>query len=549
MMRKIGILFVFLSVMLLLVIISVVSAENDAGVRVIALGNSVISPVAHEELRFDDSDSDVVLGTSLTSMDDDYGTDVYLEVNARDTLAYSYVFDEPIDLTKASSSHPISVTFLGTTFEITSIDSSKGFTATIDGVSQSFEDGDPYYGEDAANPDWVWNLENLDVEGEQVFEIENDFLHNDISDALTVGDCISLPNDSPAVCFEGLTVDDADYVTYAMMLSTSSDLSHTFPTLTSVDAIELMSFTSGGFELQPYTTGSGAIQEETSVVTTKQLWLYAPGATDILADGSAAGSTGTLWLAVLYKDTSDSQVKLFGYVAMNGANEIARVNYGETKDSNIVLKTTSDFDSNSLNLTLDINGTGLDDGEDDLGISWGLSSYTFDSLGDTRSIEEAKELFWGPEASPTYIGTKAENYRSRYGIIIQNPKSNGAADEVELSIPSDQVFALVSVPNVLTAKTSEKELATCEEDLTSCEEADAKTPYQCYSDAQCASIAACVSGTCKLKSAPIKKGVLSRVRKAPELSSSLVWLLALIAFVIVGGAAYWLGTKKRRTKK
>ncbi|MDP3919139.1 MAG: S-layer protein, partial [Nanoarchaeota archaeon] len=99
-----------------------------------------------------------------------------------------------------------------------------------------------------------------------------------------------------------------------------------------------------------------------------------------------------------------------------------------------------------LNMTLDIVGdvtADLPENLDDMDIAWGLASGVFNKLGATSNTEEGKELLWGP--SDINLGTKDEDHRSNYGIIIKNPKSNGASDRVEFSIPQDQVFANIVI--------------------------------------------------------------------------------------------------------
>jgi len=58
----------------------------------------------------------------------------------------------------------------------------------------------------------------------------------------------------------------------------------------------------------------------------------------------------------------------------------------------------------------------------------------------------AKEIIWkGDQWGDARLGTKDENHRTRYGIVIVDPKSNGAFDRVELKIPDHQIRAMISV--------------------------------------------------------------------------------------------------------
>ena len=91
-------------------------------------------------------------------------------------------------------------------------------------------------------------------------------------------------------------------------------------------------------------------------------------------------------------------------------------------------------------------------------MNWFLIGGLFNSLGATQSSEEADELRWnGTNSAPATdinLGTKDEDHRSRYGIIIRDPKSHGASDEVVLDIPGDQVQANVVVKGTTAATKS-----------------------------------------------------------------------------------------------
>ena len=491
-----------------------------------------------EQLQME-TKTDPVIQSSLTSSDDDYTSNVYLEVTARDRIRFAYKFDESINLSKSSSTQPLEIDFLGDHLTITSIDSATKFTAyvgeehylvvdeevtvdvsgedktvslqdvsstsavvVVDGVSEiitngntqtvngveitvddvfsrtersessanliigaesseSYQNGDAYLGEDKDDPNWVWNLAGLSTQGTaQTFRVENDFVYNDISDEPPEpGVCIDLPNAYVQICFDSLTVDDADYATYVFELDTSTDLSDAIAGNYSVSSIYLHTSVDEGFEMVAYTNSTSADPNVTSTVRAKELWLYTPAGDGTHASGVNPTGSGK-WISLFYKDTSDSKVKLFGEVnTATLAQEIVRINYGNTKDTNIVLDTGSNSQpgTQTLNLTLDIIGDStndLGDGVDDLDILWGLGvdNGTITSLGDTVSSEEADELSWG-YANLT-IGTKDEDHRTYYGVIIENPKGNGASDQVELKIPQDQVMANIVVKGTSTTVSS-----------------------------------------------------------------------------------------------
>lgn len=499
--------------------------------------------------------NDPIVATSLSSSDDDYKSDVHLEVNTRDVVRFFYKFDESVNISKATSADPLNIDFLGDKMKITSIDSAgnkftayvgdehyiktdesvdvdvdgvskkvtllevsstsalidvdgvtkiiaDGSTSTVNGVevtvddvfsrteraessanliigkqsSETYTDGDAYVGEDKDDPNWVWNLANLATQGTtENLSIENDFVFNDIdSGAKAVGECVSLPNDYVKICFNSLSVSEDDYSTYTFKLDTSADFSDTLSTNTSVPALSIRTDASEGLELTAYAISPTVAPNETSTKRTKEVWIYTGGApaanTNAYVNGSnytggSGSQTETKWLGVFYKDTSASKVKMFGQLASNSSTNgvaVLRLNYGNTKDTNLVLQldhgVAAADTAARINFTIDVTSddSGFPGEQDDLMMDWGLAAAngSFDSLGDTRSTEEATELLYGHSAAPTNIGTKDEDHRTMYGIVIKNPKTNGASDTVELSVPSDQVKANVVIEGTSTTVSS-----------------------------------------------------------------------------------------------
>jgi len=492
---------------------------------------------AHEELQLPDQTQPVV-ATSLSSSEDDYATDVFLEVPQRDLIQFAYVFDESVNLSTTSADDPLDIDFLGYSMKITSIPSATSIVArvgeehylavddtvtieidgaektvtlkdvssssavievdgvteiisddateTVNGVevtvdevfsrtersessanifvgkesSETYNSGDEFINEDEDNPDWVWRFSGLRTAGtSQQIEIENDFTADDPEDhPPAVGECIDLPNDYAQICFDSLTVEEEDYATYTFELETSSNLDDVFPSNTSVPAIYASTSVDEGFELS--TSASGLLLNGTQTgKEAKEVWLYTPAGSQAFSSGPASSAVDAKWLAIFYKDTGDNKVKLWGHVPVtNASNEIFRINYGNTEDTNVVLRTVAmTAPDTNISLRFDVNGDStndLDDGADDFRMEWGLSAAnaSINALGDTRSTEEAQELKWS--AALSTLGTKDEDHRTLYGIIIRNPDSHGASDEVELSIPQDQVFANIIIKGTSTTVSS-----------------------------------------------------------------------------------------------
>ena len=84
----------------------------------------------------------VTVDTSLTAQEDDYQTDVVLEV-AKDSIKYYYTFDEAIQLNTTTSSDPLELEFLGKTIKIMNVDTfiEGKFTAIV-GTEYFLNSGD-----------------------------------------------------------------------------------------------------------------------------------------------------------------------------------------------------------------------------------------------------------------------------------------------------------------------------------------------------------------------------------------------------------------------
>jgi hypothetical protein len=141
----------------------------------------------------------------------------------------------------------------------------------------------------------------------------------------------------------------------------------------------------------------------------------------------------------------------------------ARLNYLKTKDSNLRISMTPLNVNTTKGFVVSARGdssTELDPLTDDLVINFSVGTGNFTGLGLTAAKEEAGELTWGIGGGGgnngtgtlawTQVGAKDEDHRTKYGIIIRDPKSNGASDKVVLEVPGDQVQANVVVKGAST---------------------------------------------------------------------------------------------------
>ena len=490
----------------------------------------------------------VSVETSLTSSEDDYQTDVVLEI-ARDSIKYYYTFNEALNLSLATTSIPFEAKFLGKNLKITDIDDTdfskftayvgseyfmnsgdsvvsegktvklsrvgsggaividvdgvtetitSGGTETINGIEitndetfydsnnqaasaatlvvgkdsqETYKDGDAYPGEDEDNPDWVWNTGNLkdgtatttSTTGEftgPYLGIENDFVYNDDSDnPPKIGECLDMPNNYVSICLDSLTVSDDNYATYTFEYDNSADLSDADGGLTAAKTIYIHTSKSEGLVIDRSDLGT-VNGTSTSDIKTDKMWLYMQSDAVGTEGDNMSGTVSEA--GVFYKDQDTNKVTLAGKVNVSlGGLPFAHINFDNTKDSDIVmqLNASETVINTDVELTLvPYHSTNLPEYNDNISMVWGRSSHQFAALGSSASSEEASELQWNGAWSAgaiarQAIGTKDEDHRTRYGIIVRDPKSHGASDEVVLDIPGDQVEANVVLKGI-SAKTS-----------------------------------------------------------------------------------------------
>ena len=425
--------------------------------------------------------------SSLSGTEDDYKDGVYLELD-KGALGYQYVFDSPINLTKASEDEPVRISFLGKSLSITGADSDSftaqvgtelfmnvGDTVTVDGhtivlknvasngdsvvvsvdgktevvsgtetvegleiqvgetfaadtltersatlivgkdATATYQDGDEFVvpcatfqTEDCSkdNPDWVWNLEGLDT-NEPTLAVTNDFRIDSFDDVpVTVGG--SYDFGGYKVQFNGLTVPDDKYISLEIEPDTSVDLSDVLAGQTSEPTMVVRSSQPETIELP-----NGA--------RTSTLYL-------------SVNDTNASVFDVVYKD-SNNRLKYAGAVGHEDA--IGNIRYQDTKGDNVQINAYNDGDTAIVFDIVDDDG----DVDETVAVVFGQTDGDFTHLGAEADKEEAEELWY----NDLTIGSKDSNLRTQYGIVVQDPESNGANDRVKLRIPADQVRADVSL--------------------------------------------------------------------------------------------------------
>ncbi|MFH0797875.1 MAG: hypothetical protein V1906_00525, partial [Candidatus Woesearchaeota archaeon] len=234
-----------------------------------------------------------------------------------------------------------------------------------------------------------------------------------------------------------------------------------------------------GIELPAY-TGANDLQNETASVTTENVWLYY----DVV--GSISGNIhNDGYIDVFYKDKVSNEMKWHGSV--NGINgTILAVNYGDTNgagENGKVRLLKDNISTDAVEFKLDVNYNSENNRircyvNDCLKMKWGLSNGRFDSLGQTTSLPEPDELTvknlcsypWPPNNYEwiVEVGSKNEDHRNSYGIIIKNPAEQSLNNRVSLLIPNEQVMANIVIGNKDLIKPEEDNI----EEGSSCWDSD-----------------------------------------------------------------------------
>jgi len=401
-----------------------------------------------------DQQKNVSLQTSLTSSDDDYKSDVRLEFE-KSSMIYLYSFDDIIPMGEISRENPLEINFLGHNLKIVRWTSFTRILACIDKENcteqelVSIQDGGKYFGgddtcsnDDSKDPDcWKWVVKSINSTGKTVFTdtttngiywtpsfsgggpvlaLQNNFALNDYKDnPLKPGECASFPNDYLSVCFDSLSTNDADNLNLTFQKDTGFDVkARQAGVIRPAGDVALLISSSVPNSLA-IDTSSKYFQGKKTVNNTRtsKIWL---------------GSMNESNVNVYYED-SNGITQLAGMIRNNAT--FAYIDYGRIKGtSGTSVTLNAKMNYNNLELEIEPADYDLSPHSDTLWMNWKyMSTGSLNGLGYMMSSEEADELKW----EGARIGTKDEDHRTKFGIIIKNPKGGGSFDRITLEIPND----------------------------------------------------------------------------------------------------------------
>jgi len=429
--------------------------------------------------------------TSATKFTAYVGTTYSMNVGDSVTVEGKTVTLKNVGSTCSATAGSVMLDIDGTTYTASGTQTKGGIEITIDDCfysdtlseraatlvmgkesSASYQNGDKYLKADnICNDDpndtdcWEWIVAGLTgglatsgtpPSAGTILGIQSAWVINDDSDKpITAGGCYKFPNDYAEVCLDSLTVKDENYETLTFKIVDGVNFAPCKATLTNQQGLLIESSAEDGLQLESDAWTGSYITTDTR---TERLWL---------TYNSTVYVDEHMKIMGMFIGTDGTKTCL-GTHEISGAasNTLGRVYYGETKDTNVEFDINgTNAVANNINITLDIEGkttTDLPSSYDDLFIRLGHAvNATFTKIGSTANTEESDELQWcSPKGSCTAktaditIGTKDEDQRTMYGIIVENPKSHGASDEVVLKVPSDQVMATVIIKGPSTTVSS-----------------------------------------------------------------------------------------------
>ena len=307
----------------------------------------------------------------------------------------------------------------GGMWQIQKVDIISGITKV---GTVTYRDGDAFIGENKNNPKWVWNLEGLTTSN-PTLGVENDWKYRGVSDrdtgvssAIGVRQCTNLPNNYITICFADIVGLNENIDNYAISFEENIDLSGAGGRFSTYIARNVITISSN----------------------TQSIDLH-----------SSASHVVTNYVALVIDDLDSNKINLF-YKGSRGF-----VFFSDLANSKVAL--SNDW-SNDLRLDL-MSGSGdlyslhINSPVDVISALFRASGGRgFSSLGSTRGYEESGELVWQSDDPNTgvalyslNIGAIDADLRTLYGVVIKNPRGNGASDEISLEVPSKQLRGIIEI--------------------------------------------------------------------------------------------------------
>jgi hypothetical protein len=311
-------------------------------------------------------------------------------------------------------------------------------------TTKTYTTGDAYIGEDEDDPDWVWYIAGLDGidAGDIKLGVEYDNIINGANDAyisVENQESICFPNDFVCLKLDSYTTDN--YKTYTFEVESGVTLYNNTAAVsadtggdwgsTNADVIHITADGIGknGFNI------AGASSTETD-----DIYLY------FLDNDSQATPTTTDKVGVYYKDHSNSnRIEYSANSVIGTTGEIFRIVHG---DATYYVSGIGTDHGIEYNMTIAETAAPAYGTANAIELHWGVATADkFDFFGhSTQDTTKAEDLQYA-YAADTFVDISAyeDDVRTKYGVIIQDPGSNGPSDQVVLEIPDEQADFKINV--------------------------------------------------------------------------------------------------------
>mgnify|MGYP003963507787 CR=1 FL=1 len=313
-------------------------------------------------------------------------------------------------------------------------------------ITKTYSAGDEYIGEDEDDPLWVWTFSDPTVAGGYI-GVKYNVNINDADDD-EAGDSIKyegagyvMPENFAEVKLDGLT--DVDYEDVTVSFTQKDLYNWTDSAVANEDADVIV--------ISAESTSTITVGDE----ETDEIYVYYSAANSGTDANSTYGS-----VEVFYRDhdgdnTPTNKARFEAQFDLTNNATLNRVNVGTIE----VGDTTVDIDVTVATGDMTLSFENPDDDDVELAIEGTVLSHlggTLEQLGDTAEDADADDI----KVSTIDVSTKEKSVMDAYGIIVAEDDSSGVEgnadeDEVTLSIPSDQVYAIVSAVAGGEASTTE----------------------------------------------------------------------------------------------
>ncbi|MDH3352937.1 MAG: hypothetical protein OEL87_00635 [Nanoarchaeota archaeon] len=308
-------------------------------------------------------------------------------------------------------------------------------------ITKTYSDGEEYIGEDEDDPMWVWSISDPSTAAGYIGVKYNQKQTRDTDDVVYEGGSYMLPENFGEVKFEGTTdVTYEDFKIYfddAEDLWNSTDLTSTAQTQ---DAPVLV--------IESVDGTKDAIQLSTASQETSKMYLrwaaYTAGTEANTTDGA---------LEVFYSDvdgTVQDAIKPRYSTKYNAANTstttVSTQDIGDLIVGDTTVAMNASVTNGNLRITF-IDGEAAQPFTVDVGgVNLTATAGSLKWFGaDVEATDKEDGLAGDLLVAGTSVGTYDNDIMTTNGQIIKTPESNLDNDEVIFSVPSDRVFAKVSV--------------------------------------------------------------------------------------------------------